>query len=99
MHRPPGTHQPRKRRQLDWELIACGFSGHHLVGTDAAELREEDGLFAREQPPIRWHRCLRCDSWLPLEPPEQPTPSTRRTATRSRCRSAARRCATRWCFA
>jgi uncharacterized membrane protein (DUF2068 family) len=73
MHRPPGTHQPRKRRHLDWELIACGFSGHHLVGTDARELREDDWVFAREQPPIRWYRCLRCDSWLPLEPPEQPT--------------------------
>jgi uncharacterized membrane protein (DUF2068 family) len=22
---------------------------------------------------VRWHRCLRCDSWLPLPPPEHPT--------------------------
>jgi uncharacterized membrane protein (DUF2068 family) len=21
---------------------------------------------------VRWHRCLRCDSWLPLEPPASP---------------------------
>jgi len=72
MHRPPGTHQPRKRRHIDWELVTCGWGGHHLVGTDAAELRDDDWVFAREQPPIRWYRCLRCDSWLPLEPPEHP---------------------------
>jgi uncharacterized membrane protein (DUF2068 family) len=72
MHRPPGTHHPRKRRHLDWELITCGLNGHHLIGTDAAELRGEDWVLAREQPPIRWYRCLRCDSWLPLEPPEHP---------------------------
>ncbi len=72
MHRPPGTHHPRKRRHIDWELVTCGWGGHHLVGTDAAELRDEDWVFAREQSPIRWYRCLRCDSWLPLEPPEHP---------------------------
>jgi uncharacterized membrane protein (DUF2068 family) len=22
---------------------------------------------------VRWHRCLRCDSWIPLEPPSNPT--------------------------
>jgi uncharacterized membrane protein (DUF2068 family) len=42
------------------------------VGTDAAELRPEDGLIAREQDPIRWHRCLRCDSWVALSPPVKP---------------------------
>jgi uncharacterized membrane protein (DUF2068 family) len=73
MQRPPGTHQPRPRRKVDWELVACGYGGHILVGTDAAELRAEDAVFAREQPPIRWHRCLRCDSWLALPPPAQPT--------------------------
>jgi uncharacterized membrane protein (DUF2068 family) len=72
--RPPGTHpQPRPRRKIDWELIACGFQGHLLVGTDAAELRPEDAVVAREEPPIRWHRCLRCDSWVALPPPESPT--------------------------
>jgi uncharacterized membrane protein (DUF2068 family) len=72
MQRPPGTHQPRPRRKVDWELVACGFSGHVLVGTDAAELRPQDELVARELPPIRWHRCLRCDSWVALPPPQQP---------------------------
>jgi uncharacterized membrane protein (DUF2068 family) len=70
--RPPGTHQPRPRRKIDWELVACGFRGHVLVGTDAAELRAEDSLVARDVPPLRWHRCLRCDSWVALPPPEQP---------------------------
>ncbi|MGO8863048.1 MAG: DUF2127 domain-containing protein, partial [Acidimicrobiales bacterium] len=28
-------------------------------------VREHDGL--------RWYRCLRCDAWLPRQPPEQPT--------------------------
>jgi uncharacterized membrane protein (DUF2068 family) len=52
----------------------CGAAGHELIGTDAAELRPEDALVAREGPAdLRWHRCLRCDSWLALEPPPQPT--------------------------
>jgi uncharacterized membrane protein (DUF2068 family) len=50
----------------------CGIRGHELLGTDAARLREEDALFAREGSEVRWYRCLRCDSWLPLRPPEQP---------------------------
>jgi uncharacterized membrane protein (DUF2068 family) len=53
-------------------LIACGLSGHELVGTDAAELRREDALVARPDDGLRWYRCLRCDSWLPLLPPEAP---------------------------
>ncbi len=74
MERPPGTHPPpRPRRKVDWELIACGLRGHALIGTDAAELRPEDALVAREQGPVRWHRCLRCDSWVALPPPQAPT--------------------------
>ena len=73
-HHPPGTHPtPRPRRKVDWELVACGLGGHRLVGTDAAELRAEDAILAREQPPVRWHRCLRCDSWLGLAPPQSPS--------------------------
>jgi uncharacterized membrane protein (DUF2068 family) len=73
MERPPGTHpQPRPRRKVDWELVACGWSGHALVGPDAAELRPQDELYAREYGSIRWLRCLRCDSWVALPTPEQP---------------------------
>jgi uncharacterized membrane protein (DUF2068 family) len=73
MQHPPGTHQPRPRRKVDWELISCGFRGHAIVGTDAAELRPQDALIAREQGDHRWYRCLRCDSWVALAPPEEPT--------------------------
>lgn len=69
---PPGTQHPRRRRQLDWELIVCGVKGHEIVGRDASTLREHDALFAREQRGTRFYRCLRCDCWLALEPPAQP---------------------------
>jgi len=72
VQRPPGTEQPRRRRKIDWELVACGFGGHTLVGTDAAELRPEDAAVAREQAGVRWYRCLRCDSWVALAPPTAP---------------------------
>jgi uncharacterized membrane protein (DUF2068 family) len=54
-------------------LIGCGLHGHELVGTEAAHLREEDALVARESGGLRWYRCLRCDSWLPLGLPRQPS--------------------------
>jgi len=73
-HEPPGTQPPRRfRPRLHWELLLCGVSGHELVGTDAAELRPQDAIFAREDAAgTRWYRCLRCDSWLALAPPEHP---------------------------
>jgi uncharacterized membrane protein (DUF2068 family) len=69
----PGTH-PRKRFRLkfDWELIDCGVHGHVLIGTDAAEIRSEDAPIARVAGDERLHRCLRCDVWVPVEPPSQP---------------------------
>jgi len=57
---------------IRWELIVCGLRGHVLVGTDAAELRPQDSVFAREYDSSRWYRCLRCDSWIPLPPPSAP---------------------------
>ena len=71
---PPGTEKPRRfRPKLHYELIVCGLVGHELIGTDAAELRPEDSLVARQGPAgLRWQRCLRCDSWLPLAPPARP---------------------------
>ena len=48
--------------------------GHELVGTDAAEVRPQDAILARADPTgTRWCRCLRCDSWLALPPPEHPS--------------------------
>ena len=70
----PGTEKPRRfRPKLRYELIDCGLHGHEILGTDAAALRPADELFARESGGLRWYRCLRCDSWLALPPPDRPT--------------------------
>jgi uncharacterized membrane protein (DUF2068 family) len=70
----PGTEKPRRYRpKLRYELIDCGLHGHELLGTDAAEFRPEDAIFARESGGLRWYRCMRCDSWLALTPPERPS--------------------------
>jgi uncharacterized membrane protein (DUF2068 family) len=70
----PGI-QERPQRfvpRFHWELLSCGVAGHRLEGMDAAHVRPQDALFAREVDGVRWYRCLRCDSWLPLAPPSQP---------------------------
>ena len=65
----PGTERPRRFvPRLRYELLACATRGHELVGLDA-DLTPDDALVAREESGARWHRCLRCDSWLPLPPP------------------------------
>ena len=72
--RPPGTQKPRRFvPRFHWELLVCGIAGHELIGTDAAEIRPQDAIFVRELDGLRWYRCVRCDSWLPLEPPERPS--------------------------
>jgi uncharacterized membrane protein (DUF2068 family) len=71
---PPGTERPRRYRpKLRYELIDCGLHGHELLGTDAARLRDDEALFAREGDGLRWYRCLRCDSWVALSPPAEPS--------------------------
>jgi uncharacterized membrane protein (DUF2068 family) len=73
----PGVSVGEKPRRFvptfHWELIACGVDGHELVGTDVREVRPEDRVVVRECDGVRWYRCLRCDSWLPLPPPANPT--------------------------
>ena len=77
MHQPPGTERPRRfRPQFHWELLVCGTSGHELVGMDVRTIRPEDAILVREENGLRWYRCVRCDSWLPLEPPTAPTRET-----------------------
>jgi uncharacterized membrane protein (DUF2068 family) len=77
MTSPPGTQKPRRfRPPFHWELLVCGVSGHELIGTDAARLRPEDAVVAREQNGVRWYRCVRCDSWIPLPPPVSPQRET-----------------------
>ncbi len=74
MHAPPGTQKPRRfRPRFHWELLVCGLHGHALIGTDAARLRPEDAVVARVEHGVRWYRCVRCDSWLPLPPPSPPS--------------------------
>src|SRR4051794_22875423 len=70
----PGTERPRRFMQTyHYELLVCGVPGHELVGTDARRLRDDDALVAREgDDGVRWYRCLRCDSWLPLAVPQRP---------------------------
>jgi uncharacterized membrane protein (DUF2068 family) len=74
VRRPPGTERPRRfRPKLRYELIGCGLHGHELLGTDVAQVRPEDALVVRtDADGLRWYRCLRCDSWLPLLPPDRP---------------------------
>jgi uncharacterized membrane protein (DUF2068 family) len=68
----PGTVRPRRFvPTFHYELLVCGVRGHELVGVDAERLREDDALVVRQgEDGLRWHRCLRCDSWLPLPAPE-----------------------------
>lgn len=60
---------------MNYELLSCGLRGHRLVGTDAASVGPEDADLVREAGPVRWYRCLRCDAWLPLSPPDAPARS------------------------
>jgi uncharacterized membrane protein (DUF2068 family) len=71
----PGVSVGQKPRRFvprfHWELLACGVNGHELVGMDVRQIREEDSPVVREIDGMRWYRCLRCDSWLPLAPPAE----------------------------
>jgi uncharacterized membrane protein (DUF2068 family) len=74
-HRLPGVDQvkpSRWRPRLHYELLACALAGHELIGIDARALSQDDRLVAREVDGVRWHRCLRCDSWLPVAAPADP---------------------------
>ena len=67
----PGVERPsRFRPRFHYELLVCGLAGHELIGLDASSFRDADQLVAREIDGVRWHRCVRCDSWLPVAPPE-----------------------------
>jgi uncharacterized membrane protein (DUF2068 family) len=68
----PGVREAPRRfvPRFHWELLVCGIAGHELVGLDARSLRPEDAVVAREIDGVRWHRCLRCDSWLVLPEPD-----------------------------
>jgi uncharacterized membrane protein (DUF2068 family) len=77
---PPGTRRPRRRRQLDWELIACGVRGHALAGPDGTH----DELLVADAGGSRWHRCLRCDAWVALPAAAAVPPGTITLPSRGR---------------
>jgi uncharacterized membrane protein (DUF2068 family) len=64
----PGRRRPTNR----YELLTCAWSGHFLVGTDAATITSDDALVVRDEDAVRWHRCLRCDAWVGRAAPAQP---------------------------
>jgi uncharacterized membrane protein (DUF2068 family) len=70
MQLAPGTQRPRKRRQIDWELITCGLGGHVLPHWGAAD--GEDPHLVRVMDGQCWHRCLRCDGWFAIPPDAAP---------------------------
>ena len=35
-------------------------------------IAEGDRAVVRDEEGVRWHRCLRCDAWIPLAPPAHP---------------------------
>jgi uncharacterized membrane protein (DUF2068 family) len=59
-----------------YELFSCAYGGHVLAGTDVRVITADDGLIVREFEGLRWHRCLRCDSWIPRPPADAPTRDT-----------------------
>ena len=63
----------QRKRRISYELLDCARHGHALVGTDVEEIGPGDGHLAREMDGLRWHRCLRCDAWIPQHRPVAPS--------------------------
>jgi uncharacterized membrane protein (DUF2068 family) len=61
-------HRPANR----FELFACGWAGHVLVGTDAAQITGADAAVVRQVGDLRWYHCLRCYDWVAMSPPPAP---------------------------
>lgn len=58
---------------MHYELLGCAFSGHAVVGADARSVDGADPSLVRgADGGQRWHRCLRCDAWVPLPAPAAP---------------------------
>lgn len=66
----------KHNRSRRYELVSCAFQGHALVGTDVAVIAATDDVVVRVMAGSRWHRCLRCDAWIPQDPPKAPTRET-----------------------
>jgi uncharacterized membrane protein (DUF2068 family) len=59
--------------RFHYELLICGVRGHELVGVGARVVSPDDAVVVEERDGLRWHRCVRCDAWVPLGMPEAPT--------------------------
>jgi uncharacterized membrane protein (DUF2068 family) len=64
-----GTKRPDNR----YELLTCAWHGHAIVGENAAVVTPGDAVMVREVDAQRWCRCLRCDAWMPVPVPDDPT--------------------------
>ena len=62
----------RREHANRYELFTCAWKGHALVGVGAAEVLAADAVLVRELEGLRWHRCIRCDDWLPVVPAVPP---------------------------
>ena len=62
----PGTRHPRKRRHLDFELVACGVRGHMLIDPATVPAHVSSAAVARTFDATTWYRCVRCDAWVVL---------------------------------
>lgn len=62
----PGTRHPRKRRHLDFELMACGVRGHMLIDPATVPAHVSSAAVARTFDATTWYRCVRCDAWVVL---------------------------------
>jgi uncharacterized membrane protein (DUF2068 family) len=62
----PGTRHPRKRRHLDFELVACGLRGHVLIDPATVPPDVAAEAVTRQFDAVTWYRCVRCDAWVPL---------------------------------
>jgi uncharacterized membrane protein (DUF2068 family) len=71
----PGTRHPRKRRHVDFELVACGIRGHILLEPATVPDRVDRSIVGREIDGLAWYRCVRCDAWLPDPPPAAVRPA------------------------
>ncbi|HVA03986.1 MAG TPA: DUF2127 domain-containing protein [Acidimicrobiales bacterium] len=62
----------RARPADRYELFTCGWKGHVLVGLDAAEVADADPVLVRQYGGLRWHHCLRCNTWTAKPVPDNP---------------------------
>lgn len=64
---------PRRWHSETW---ICSLRGHVAPAADAVRLRPEDGNLGADLPDgTRLVRCLRCDLWLRIDPPDDSAPN------------------------